>query len=470
MIFQKIIEKFGKLLIACFLLILIAVSILLLATPGHKSQLSIYSEDWDDLSKFKDDLDALKFTVSHVSSSPIYLRELEHPEEAIFIIAGLEREYTFLEVDAISEFINQGGSVILADDFGYGNKVLENLRIRLEYFGVFDLGTYQVGYELLNEQVVDIEYDRDPNYIRVRTETPIQYELLLNAPSGFIENKDIDIYTYDYLEVEVLAQSSSMSWLDLNGNFSRDTGERAGPFDFILRFSIAPLYEIDISNLLVLSDPSIFINEMWDQADNREFILSQITQMLPKGGEVIFDESVHINENTISELTNGYYLFFIYIFSHPGFILLIEFFLIILLIGLVTRKKPKTYYTRHKDTLDSKWLYSMRRPELDLTDFHWIRWVIMEKIRVGYEIPYEVFYSYTPEQFKVLLDDDEISEFLFGNGKSDQQPRFMRVDEEIVNRIIAWEPNKMIFTKIAAKFFEATNSKKVVPEKVTKNK
>jgi len=188
---------------------------------------------------------------------------------------------------------------------------------------------------------------------------------------------------------------------------------------------------------------------MWGLADNREFILSEILQILPGGGEIIFDESVHLTENAAVEITNGYYIFFIYIISHPLSIFLVEFLLLFLLIIMGIKVKPQTNYTRHRDALGYKMLYMMLKPELDITDFYWIRWVILDKIRVAYEIPYEIFYSYTPEQLKVLLDDNELSDFLFGDIKRGPESKFMKVDKEIIDKIIAWKPNKVIFRSLS---------------------
>jgi len=91
----------------------------------------------------------------------------------------------------------------------------------------------------------------------------------------------------------------------------------------------------------------------------------------------------------------------------------------------------------------------MLKPELDITDFYWIRWVILDKIRVAYEIPYEIFYSYTPEQLKVLLDDNELSDFLFGDFKRGHESRFMKVNKEIIDKIIVWKPNKVVFRSLS---------------------
>jgi hypothetical protein len=464
-IVKKIIKRFGNILIVFFIMILLVISGLMLVNPGKKAQLSIYSDDWHDISDFRADLEALDYTISHVSSSPIYLRQIEKPEKSVFIVAGLEREYNILEIEAISNYIYEGGSVILADDFGYGNSLMENIYIKTGDFTSSGTNNYKLGYKFLENQVVDIEYEKDPNYVKVTTDTYFQYELLLNAPSGFIENEDIGYYEPDYIEnVEVLAQSSSLSWVDLNSNYSRDIGETSGPFPLILRVNWLPEFDIDspfqtgIPSLLLISDPSILINEMWDKADNREFILNHIYKILPNGGKIIFDESVHINENIITEMANSYYVIFIYIFSHPAIFILIEFLLFILLLFLTFRTRPIIYH-RHKDKLDNKMLYMMLRPDMDITDYFWVRGIMLDKIRVGYKIPQNIFHYYSQDQIRVLVDDDEISDFLFGNPEKRGVPRFMMIDEAIVNKIISWKPKSVIFEEITSSNYYSQKKK-----------
>jgi len=182
------------------------------------------------------------------------------------------------------------------------------------------------------------------------------------------------------------------------------------------------------------------------------FILYQIYKILPEGGRVIFDESVHINENVITEITNSYFVIFIYIFSHPAFFILIEFLLFILLLFFALRRKPIIFH-RHKDGLDHKILFMMSRPEIDIYDYFWARCIMLDKIRVGYKIPQNTFHYYTQDQLRVLVDDDEISDFLFGTPDKKGVSKFMMIDEVIANKIISWKPKGVIFEEITSSFY-----------------
>ena len=184
--------------------------------------------------------------------------------------------------------------------------------------------------------------------------------------------------------------------------------------------------------MIMISDPSIFINDMWDQAENREFALYLINEMLSYGGQVIFDESVHINENYVYETPNGFYIFVIYFINNTLAIFFIEF----------TLKKPKFKFQRHKDNLDLKKIFQMRRPKLDNFDHFLIRDVLLYKIRVGYDIDVKTFNSFSRDQVQILLDDDELYDFIC------TRPKFGRGDvSSLVYRIIDWKPKKKLLRK-----------------------
>jgi hypothetical protein len=444
-------DKYGKIFIALLLLVFLILSILIIAIPSEDAQLSIYSDDWNDLSDFRTDLEKAEYSVAHISSTPLYLRELEKPENTVFVIAGMEREYSFSEVNALADYLSAGGNAIIADDFGYGNSILENIRIRSGDMGPFGELEYGISYRFSNKQVVDVIYDRDPNFLLLKTETIPSYQVMMNTPCGLVLDEDESPYFSDFLEdVEVLAQSSSMSWMDLNGNFSREPGEAAGPFPMVIKMNLfvgIDFLRMDrgtVNTLILLADPSIFINEMWNQGDNREFAFSMIRNTLPEGGTVIFDESLHNNENSATIVKNSYYFIFGYLFGNLGGVVLIEILLFSVLMYLFYKRKSKFRFHRHKDALDTKLLYMMLKPEMDDDDYHWVRWIMLDKVRITYDIPYEIFYSLSPRKQAELIGDMEIAEFLFGDGSMVKRPdsNYMKVDEWIIDKIIAWRPRR----------------------------
>tara|TARA_B100001123_G_scaffold437896_1_gene571550 strand:- start:3969 stop:5639 length:1671 start_codon:yes stop_codon:yes gene_type:complete len=111
--------------------------------PGQTQQ-SAYGDEWNDLGSFRSELNDMGVETTALVSSPLLLSDLDHPEETIFIISGVERDtislprftgeddivqfsegdgYTSSEIVAISEFVERGGTVILMDDFGYSSNL-----------------------------------------------------------------------------------------------------------------------------------------------------------------------------------------------------------------------------------------------------------------------------------------------------------------------------------------------------------
>lgn len=82
-------------------------------TPAH----SIYNEDWDGASRFRESIESnWNYTTSRILVSPIIL---ESPNNiSIMIIIGSERKYSDAEKQAYVDFVENGGSLIIFEDFG----------------------------------------------------------------------------------------------------------------------------------------------------------------------------------------------------------------------------------------------------------------------------------------------------------------------------------------------------------------
>ena len=119
-----------------------------------ESQQSAYGDDWNDLGAFRSEINSLGVETNALVSSPLLLSEIDHPEEAIFVVSGVERDtislprftgdenvieftegdgYTTSEILAIESFVQRGGTVILLDDFGYSAQLAS--QFGLDYSG-----------------------------------------------------------------------------------------------------------------------------------------------------------------------------------------------------------------------------------------------------------------------------------------------------------------------------------------------
>lgn len=125
---------------------------------GNQDGQSAYGEDWNDMSAFREDINAMGIETKSLVSSPLLLADIEDPANTTFIIAGVERDtisipqfstdgfitfgsedgYSPSEVDAIKEFVIAGGDVLVLDDFGYSSSIAEAFGIRFKGVQLFD--------------------------------------------------------------------------------------------------------------------------------------------------------------------------------------------------------------------------------------------------------------------------------------------------------------------------------------------
>ena len=116
------------------LLILLISTIAVTYVTDGQTQQSAYGDDWNDLGRFRADINSMGVETTALVSSPLLLSEIDHPEEAIFIISGVEKDtislprftgdenvielsegsgYTTSEILAIDNFVDAGCTVLL---------------------------------------------------------------------------------------------------------------------------------------------------------------------------------------------------------------------------------------------------------------------------------------------------------------------------------------------------------------------
>ena len=166
------------------------------------------------------------------------------PSSSTLLIIGPSKPITDGEVESIKSYVSRGGLLILADDFGTGNSLLERLDVKFRLHGslLVDPLFKERGKAL--PKIVKLE--KTPTHVK---ELVLNYATIIEG-SGF----------------RVLASSSSFSYLDLNLNFKHDADEPKGPFPVIVEASYGK------GKIIVISDSSFLINSMVKLGDNLEFV------------------------------------------------------------------------------------------------------------------------------------------------------------------------------------------------------
>ncbi len=168
------------------------------------------------------------------------------PQEATLIIIPY-LTFTPDELEELSSFVTRGGTLILADDYGYGNQILANMGLKARFArqSLLDpLSNYRNKW-----------FPLIPHFNPSALTSNIN-SLVFNHATSLtgVEPEDI------------LALSSSFSFLDSNGNQTWDEGEPAGSLPVISR------HKLGDGMIILISDPSIFINSMEKMEDNQNFI------------------------------------------------------------------------------------------------------------------------------------------------------------------------------------------------------
>ncbi|UCB42298.1 MAG: DUF4350 domain-containing protein [Dehalococcoidales bacterium] len=172
-------------------------------------------------------------------------------------------DLTSSELEEIRHFVAGGGTLVLADDYGFGNKVLEHLKVEARFAGQVLL---------------------DPLFSYKNQWLPRIYNLSPDSVTGDVNSLVFNHATclMDVSDSNVLALSSSFSFLDLNDNEEWDSDEPTGPLPVISQHTLAS------GRIIVISDPSIFINSM-DTLDDNYTIIENIAEIT--SSQLLIDQS-----------------------------------------------------------------------------------------------------------------------------------------------------------------------------------
>lgn len=174
------------------------------------------------------------------------LDDLGLPEETVLISIPY-LEFSDDELASIKQFVGDGGTLLLMDDYGYGNSVLEYLGVNTRFSSESLLDPLFCYRNQWLPRVMDFSPEVKESGIDA---------VVLNHATTLANTR----------ESETIAWSSSSSFLDINENEAWDQGEPKGPFP------IAAQFRLGTGSVAVASDPSILINSMVGRDDNYAFV------------------------------------------------------------------------------------------------------------------------------------------------------------------------------------------------------
>jgi len=220
---------------------------------------------WNGMVAFAKDFDA----------SPLgSLEELPGAPEGSVLVLVPYLSFSEPELERLEQYVSAGGDLILLDDYGYGNEVLDYLGVRARFAGAPLLDPL---FNYKNQWL-----PRVTDFAPVPATEGVE-SLMLNHATSLA----------DISEAEVLAWSSPFSFADLDRSTIRDEGEPMGPF------TVAAEVAAGRGRLVLVSDPSILINCMGDKDDNLTFI-SNLLHVRSPDAEVLVDQS-HVPQAALDE-------------------------------------------------------------------------------------------------------------------------------------------------------------------------
>jgi hypothetical protein len=163
-------------------------------------------------------------------------------------------DYSTDDLAKLQSFLLDGGTVVLADDFGYGNHLLEYLGVtpRFDTRPLLDpLFSYR------NQWMPKITDFPNPHDFQV---------VVLNHATTLL-NVDAS---------DVVAWSSATSYIDVNRSEVWNDDEPKGPFPVAAKLAVGQ------GTLVLASDASLMINSMINYADNYAFV----NYLMGLGGDV----------------------------------------------------------------------------------------------------------------------------------------------------------------------------------------
>jgi|TARA_B110000263_G_scaffold139806_1_gene121263 hypothetical protein len=457
----RIRREYGSKLLALFIVIIMITVVypVIINNANNPSQLSVYDDDWNDISQFASDLNVEengKHKIKTIVSRPAIITKISEVEknttqptlvtnQTILVIIGVERMYNEYDSEALHTFVKSGGKVVIADDSGYGNTAFHGQAGALEIDVKLRTNNVQSGCvpetstSLTNTVLETMGYDggggSDPkckpaqlydfnhwgesihtgNVSTVIIDANIERmafsgQLMMSAPGALTIKQGG--------KAEGLAWSSQEAFIDYNQDKEGGFGEGTYRENSTNGVEVISEANIGEGKVIFISDTSIFTNRYYEQLDNKEFITNLFDYLSDnKAQTIIFDESRHIQSDLIS-------LVYVQLFGILGHVSssevlgMIMLGSIILLMQIVMMRVENPSIWRHLFNIYEGRLSRFRVPHAHYTHPETIKEIFIEKVRIDNAFSREEFGMLASSKIEELLKDPILIRFIINNEKN----------------------------------------------------
>lgn len=233
-----------------------AAIILVIHLSANTMEFSRYNYDWNGTSSFFSDLNRNQYTEIY---DPGKLSGYHN--NTILLIIAPRYPPTAAELAGYQAFLNNGNTIFLADHFGTGNEILAGIGSSISILP----GTVESLDQAYPDPYTIVAYCTS-----AESPVPLPEDLSLNNAAPLNGGSPLIL-------------SSVLSWNDIIGDRRLHYGEDMGTFPIM---ATEPL---DGGQLIVISDPNIFINSMYspEENGNNRYFIRQITD---RNGMVLIDQ------------------------------------------------------------------------------------------------------------------------------------------------------------------------------------
>ncbi|MFC6723304.1 DUF4350 domain-containing protein [Halobium palmae] len=217
---------------------------LVVAASTSGAAFGVYNPTWDgasDLRGVADDMDA----ENEIALNTTAYRRASSNGTIAFVLSP-DRGYDQGDKDRLVSFVRNGGTLVVAEDYGStGNSLLDALDVTTRFDG------RPVRDERYNYRSPAIPVARN---VSNHTLTRNVSRLTMNHGTALQPNN-----------ATVLVSTSEFAYLDRNGNGELDDDES------LQQRPIVTVESVGAGQVIAVSDPSLFINAMLDRSGNRQF-------------------------------------------------------------------------------------------------------------------------------------------------------------------------------------------------------
>jgi len=242
------------------LLLAVAVIVAVLTILWFYPSVEDFGKDnnsWNGLSEFEQKSGAV--SIDSFTELP------EGRDDTVLILIPYSA-FTAAELDQIKTYVTGGGTLVLLDDYRYGNDVLEILNINYRFSGA-----------PLLDPLANYKNEKFPKILAI-TAAPLTagIEMIIFDHASCLLGVPAD---------EIFARSSSFGFVDEDGDSLYDEGEeRKGALAVIAHTVLGK------GRVVAISDPSIIINGMVEMEDNYA-IVENATRLSDLNPRIYLDQS-----------------------------------------------------------------------------------------------------------------------------------------------------------------------------------